>query len=176
MSCLDVGESVSSAKVDIAKISLHGKHEIASLSNYPRPTDSASNPAPASDTQRAGCAVSPGTNGRPPHRALVVGSRGNRLIVHFHLQPVVDGFLRGKFQPEINRLRFRGVVAEVIVTSKINRVGAVPKQSLLPWSEMKVHANPARFHWKQNLPLHILAVNDDLAVFDRRCVHDIRRV
>jgi len=59
-------------------------------------------------------------------RALLVFRECHSLIVHLHLEPIADGFLRRKFQPEIYRLRFRGVVAEGIVSGEIHRVRAVP--------------------------------------------------
>src|ERR1700722_5483568 len=159
-------------EINLPKIGLHGKHEIARLDNSLSPLV-----APTIQTLRAIRNVQVSNfsrpQGRPPHRALIVSSQCNRLIVHLHLQPIVDGLLRGEFQPEIYRLPLRRVVPERIVGSKINRVGAVPQQSLLPWIEMEVHPNAACFHWQKNLPVHGPAVNDHLAVFNRGRVLDI---
>jgi hypothetical protein len=52
------------------------------------------------------------------------------------------------------------LLLEGIVSGKVDRIGAVPEQSLLPWSEVKIHMNSARFHRQRNLPVLGLVVNN----------------
>ena len=95
-----------------------------------------------------------------PERSLVVDCERDWLVVDFHLQVVVHGFLGGKLQAEVDRLGLRGVVAEGVVSGKLDRIGAVPKQSFLPGIKMKVNVDAAGFERQGNLALHLVVVND----------------
>src|SRR6266481_6479970 len=149
-------------EVDVFEIRRHAKHEVVDVCNAV-----AQFVAPTVQTLGAVCSAQrrglAGSQHSLDASALFIGRNGNFLAVDFHHQPVVDGTVRREGEVVSDNLGLGGIVAELVFTGKVNRVGRIPQQTLLAMIKLQLDADLAGVKLQGKIALHLVVAGADLS-------------